>query len=197
MKVCIGLVVLAAMIGLAPACVQASHAAGSPRCDTTLEPTLEEELPEDVTAFADGTPIAGEGVLWLLINRPSFRTAFDIDDDQWVLAKVVWFRRQAGTIDIVERRSGSSQRVTVELSRGGYGETGFLPSHLSFPRAGCWRVSARLHDSGVRFDVRVPAGLQAVCDDIARQGDELSGIPIEENLDRAGALEAAADEKGC
>jgi len=193
----IGLVVFAAMLGLVPESVQASGVAVPPRCDTTLEPVVEENLPDDVAAFADGAPIIGEGALYLLVNRAQFDPHFDAESDQWMLRKVVWFRRQTGTIDIVEQRSGSSLRVTDQFSGDGYGNTGFLPSHLSFPRGGCWRVTATLAGSSVEFQVRVPKGRQAICDDLAEQLSELRAISNETSSDYESTLEAASDEKDC
>lgn len=169
---------------------------GAQRCESAPQP-VPEGLPDDVAAFAGETPIVGEGALWLLLNRTAFTTVFDVEADQWALRKVVWYRRRAGVIEIVERRAGTSQRVTDEIPADGYGATGFRPSSLSFPRGGCWRVTARLHGSEVRFDVRVPSGLRAVCDDITQQVGELRAIPIAENLARAGDLESTLAEKGC
>ena len=174
-----------------------AHLEGARRCASAPPPVPAAGLPDDVAAFAEGAPIVGEGALWLLVNRRAFTTVFDVEADQWTLRKVVWFRRRVGVIAIIERRAGTSQRVADELPADGYGETGFLPSSLRFPRGGCWRVTARLRGSGVRFDVRVPSGLRAVCDDITKQVGELRAIPISENLARAGDLEATLVEKGC
>jgi len=173
------------------------HLEGARRCEPAPRPVSADRLPGDVAAFADGAPIAGEGALWLLVNRRAFTPVFDVEGDQWALRKVVWYRRRGGVIAIIERRAGATQRVADELPADGYGETGFRPSSLRFPRGGCWHVTARLHDSEVRFDVRVPTGLRAVCDDITQQVRELRAIPIAENLARAGDLEAMLAERGC
>lgn len=186
-----------AVLGLACASTSAS-AARDATCDTTIESTRSEDVPTDVADFAHGTPVFGEGSLWLVINRPGpeFVPGFDVETDQWMLRKVVWYPRDMGAIEIVEQRVGSSRRVTMELTGDSYvnGFT-FRPTHLVFPRGGCWRVTATLGVSKVRFHVRVPTGREAICHDLARQVRD-----ARETLDNEGyarSLEAAALERAC
>jgi hypothetical protein len=197
-KTFVGFAAVVVMVGLVPA-DGVSRAARSPRCDTTLEPTPNADLPDDVAAFAQGTPIVGDGDLWLLLNRPSeLDLAFDLELDQWELRKVVLYPRVPGPIEIVERRLGSARRITTSLEDDSFanGFT-FRVTSFGFPRGGCWRITASLGDSRVRFHVRVPRERQPICDDLAEQLDGLRAIPNEANVVQAQKVEAALDDKGC
>ena len=72
-----------------------------------------------------------------------------------------------------------------------------VPSHLTFSGGGCWKVTARLGASTIRFTVQIPRGRAAVCASLTEQLDSLRSIPIDENLATAERFEAAARATGC
>ena len=168
-----------------PVAATSVDAVAAPRtraCDTAIAFVPPHQVPADVAEFAGPEPVTGEDPLWLVVNTARQVPVFDVDRDEWILPKVVWYRRAAGRIEVELRHARQGSSRTVEISADGYGETGFRPSSLHFPKGGCWRVIARLGDAEVRFRVRVPPGRAAICADIARQQDALRAVVNDENI---------------
>jgi len=66
--------------------------------------------------------------------------------------KFPWMRGVRGTLKITGRRlDGAAGPIRLEANDN-YGEIGFQPSYLIFPKPGCWEVSAQV---GERADSRI------------------------------------------
>ena len=66
-----------------------------------------------------------------------------VNPDGSIYAKLGWWRGVPGVISITGRRlDRSAPPLRVSLHRASYPATGFIPSGLTFPTIGCWRVIA-------------------------------------------------------
>jgi hypothetical protein len=72
--------------------------------------------------------------------------------------KFPWMRGVRGTVKITGRRlDGAAGPIRLEANDN-YGEIGFQPSYLIFPKPGCWEVSAQVGeraDSKITFVTKV------------------------------------------
>jgi hypothetical protein len=104
----------------------ADHSFGTPLLSTWL-------WPDGTIVFKPGGPgfVTGAGALGM---------------------KFPWMRGVRGTLTITGRRlDGAAGPIRLEANDN-YGEIGFQPSYLIFPRPGCWEVSAQV---GERADSRI------------------------------------------
>jgi hypothetical protein len=66
-----------------------------------------------------------------------------INPDGSISAKLGWWRGVRGAFSIAGRRlDRTAPPLRVSLHRAGYPLIGFIPSGLTFPTSGCWRVTA-------------------------------------------------------
>lgn len=85
--------------------------ATSARCDTAIEPTPADEVPQEVCdEFGIDSSVLGSGDLWVLVTSAERAPVFDLDDDRWVLARL-------SGIDGV--RVGSTFRVIAGMALAG------------------------------------------------------------------------------
>jgi hypothetical protein len=80
-----------------------------------------------------------------------------INPDGSIRAKLGWWRGVPGDLAISGRRldaHASPLRTEVGASAS-YGKTGFIPSILTFPTVGCWRVVGRQAGASLVFVVKV------------------------------------------
>ena len=78
-----------------------------------------------------------------------------IKRDGSIWAKVGWWRGIAGEPAIRGRRLDRRAPPLRADVPAGYGSRGFLPSGLTFPTVGCWRVVGELGPARLTFVVRV------------------------------------------
>jgi hypothetical protein len=66
-----------------------------------------------------------------------------VNPDGSIYAKLGWWRGVPGAFSITGRRlDRSAPPLRVSLHRASYPTIGFIPSGLTFPTSGCWRVTA-------------------------------------------------------
>ena len=104
----------------------ADHSFGTPLLSTWL-------WPDGTIVFKPGGPgfVTGDGALGM---------------------KFPWMRGVRGTVKLTGRRlDGAAGPIRLEANDN-YGEIGFQPSYVIFPKPGCWEVSAQV---GERADSRI------------------------------------------
>jgi len=80
----------------------------------------------------------------------------EINPDGSIVAKLGWWRGVAGTLSIKGRRiDAPAPPLRVELHLASYPEKGFIPSTLTFPTVGCWRVVGSQGGASLVFVVKV------------------------------------------
>ena len=65
--------------------------------------------------------------------------------------KFPWWREVTGELKITGRRLDAQAPPTTAYIPGGYGETGFQATGITFPTAGCWEVTGRAGDATLTF----------------------------------------------
>jgi hypothetical protein len=87
---------------------------------------------------------------------PSGGAVAIVNPDGSIYAKLGWWRGVPGTFSITGRRLGrAAPALRVSLHTASYPTIGFIPSGLTFPTTGCWRVTARQGVGRLSFVVRV------------------------------------------
>jgi hypothetical protein len=76
-------------------------------------------------------------------------------DDGSIWLKLGWWRGLAGKLVITGHRLDHPAPPLRAEVPDGYGPRGFVPSGLTFPTVGCWRVQSRLGPARLAFVVRV------------------------------------------
>jgi hypothetical protein len=77
-----------------------------------------------------------------------------VSSDGSLLMKWPWWRGVRGPL-MVGGRDIAGTNVSVKAAILPHGETGFQPSALVFPGAGCWEVTGRVAEVSLTFVVRV------------------------------------------
>ena len=119
--------------------------------------------------FAHGSAVVGERALWAIVLSLKRAPVFEPEAGVWQVRKVVWYRGAAGALDVRGQRREGEGEFVFDAHPDSYPVPGFLPSHLNFSKGGCWHVSARLGDSQLSFDVRIPTGRRAICASLVEQ----------------------------
>lgn len=147
---------LTAATGGRAASAAAAGRARPPRCS---EPPVvgARRLPQAVRAWAHGAPVFGSGSLWGA-RFPLDNGPVALVDGTYEIPKLPWYVvPPGGKPSITGRRRDGQGTFTadanVAVDRGG----SFAVSSLQFSTAGCWQVTARYHDTVLRFTVDVPA----------------------------------------
>jgi hypothetical protein len=87
---------------------------------------------------------------------PSGGAVAIVNPDGSIYAKLGWWRGVPGTFSITGRRIDRSvPPLRTLLHTASYPMMGFIPSGLTFPTVGCWRVTARQGIGRLSFVVRV------------------------------------------
>ncbi len=150
--------VLAAILGG----IGGTTALAAARCPVTL-PTLETrpDAGFKADAFNHGNAKLRAHLNWsdgiLRAGRlPGGGFVAVVNPDGSVYAKVGWWRGVRGRFRIAGRRlDRSAPPLRVSLHLDSYPTIGFIPSGLTFPTVGCWRVTATQGSGRLVFVVRV------------------------------------------
>ncbi len=87
---------------------------------------------------------------------PSGGAAGIVNPDGSIYTKLGWWRGVSGTFAITGvRLDRAAPPLRVSLHTASYPTIGFIPSGLTFPTIGCWRVTARQGIGSLSFVVRV------------------------------------------
>jgi hypothetical protein len=88
---------------------------------------------------------------------PNGGSMADIEPDGSITTKMGWWRGLQGRLVISGRRlDKKATPLKADLpSLNSYGPTGFIPSGLTFPTTGCWRVSGKLGRARLNFILSV------------------------------------------
>lgn len=86
---------------------------------------------------------------------PNGGTMATINADGSMRAKVAWWRGVRGKLAISGRRLYASAPPLLTYVPSGYGPVGVVPSALTFPTVGCWRVVGKAGRARLTFVVRV------------------------------------------
>ncbi len=79
-----------------------------------------------------------------------------INGDGSIYAKVGWWRGVPGNLVVSGRRlDRSAPPLRAGVPNGSYGNEGFIPSALTFPTVGCWRVIGKQGGASLTFVVKV------------------------------------------
>jgi hypothetical protein len=151
--------VFAAMLALSAATEPATPAA---RCPVTLP-----NLTKDPDAgFGPGAFNYGNAGIRAHLNwsdgvlragpLPGGGAVAIVNPDGSIFAKLGWWRGVRGRFTITGRRlDHPAPPLRVSLHRESYPTIGFIPSGLTFPTTGCWRVTARQGVGRLAFVVKV------------------------------------------
>jgi hypothetical protein len=78
-----------------------------------------------------------------------------VEPDGSIVAKLGWWRGKSGRLKIDGRRldrAAPGLRADIPCC---YGPSGFQATGVTFPTTGCWRVTGRVGDASLTFDVSV------------------------------------------
>jgi hypothetical protein len=78
-----------------------------------------------------------------------------VNDDGSIYAKQGWWRGVRGKLRVTGRRlDGFARPLRVDVPDG-YGPKGFNPAGLTFPTAGCWKVTGKVGSAQLSYVVKV------------------------------------------
>jgi hypothetical protein len=122
-------------------------------CRPSISTVPSARVPSDVSAWANGAAVVGNGALWTL------RTAIDApesrDQGSWLL-KFPWFTRPFGLPDVTARRLDGPGTFSAQVDQAIDSRGAWVVSGLSFSEPGCWEVSGHYNHSTLRFRVHIP-----------------------------------------
>lgn len=108
-------------------------------------------LPPDVAAR--GADWVGSGDLYAAVQTPDYGGYLAERGDYRF--KLVWLRRVPGEIQVSARQLDGDGRLRAVVPESTQPLTGPLPTLITFPEAGCWRVTGRLGQSSAEVVVAV------------------------------------------
>jgi hypothetical protein len=110
------------------------------------------EVPPDVTRWAGDRRVIGEGSLW---TARSLTRATPVHDGAGWRVKIGWYVRPPGPDasppSLAARRLDGPGRATGEVGAATDAHGTWFASTITFPRTGCWQVTARHGDDVIRF----------------------------------------------
>ena len=137
--------------------ISSSTAAGcvvtTARAGTTPPSVIQPAAPQPVPWI---TSFVGNQALW--VGLPADSTLHsDGPGPPPFMVKFPWWRLKTGQLTITARRlDGPSTGFSASPGNvGAYGDSGFDPSNLTFPAAGCWKITGKVHGGSLSFTLRV------------------------------------------
>jgi hypothetical protein len=102
------------------------------------------------------TSFAGNQVLWVGLPADSTLHSDTLRPPPFMV-KFPWWRLKTGQLTITARRlDGPGAGFDAKPgSVYAYGDTGFVPSELSFPLPGCWKITGSVHGGSLSITLRV------------------------------------------
>lgn len=148
---------------LGAGCARASSDAATFRCSPTKPPPRHGQPPAPFSAasFNYGSKLLRanlpDGGHLIAGKLPGGGVMAQIEPDGSITTKLGWWRGLRGRLVITGHRlDKSAAPLKADLPPlSSYGATGFIPSSLTFPTTGCWRVSATLPGARLSFDLLV------------------------------------------
>ncbi len=135
--------------------------AAARRCPVTI-PTGEEQPSFGPSGFNYGSTRLRVELYWPHGNLtagklPDGGYMATISRDGSISAKVGWWRGTPGQLVVrgwrLDARAAPLRADVRTVAE--YGPTGFVPSGVTFPTTGCWRVVGKLRNASLSFVVRV------------------------------------------
>jgi hypothetical protein len=153
------------LLGLSLAACSSNRAAGNatkptpvsstapPGCMTSSNPVPVADVPADVTEWASGKPVLGQGALWTV--RSAVGLPGRHDGTGWHL-KFPWYTRPPnGLPQIAGHRLHGSGTFHFDANRAFAANGAFVTSTLNFSASGCWEITGRYGGSTLRFAVDI------------------------------------------
>jgi hypothetical protein len=160
-----GLLIAPALIVALAASLVSTHSAPASRSADTCPVTISTRIPPPNAGFtAAGFNYGGrylraslgwpDGVL-SAGRLPDGGYMATINADGSIRMKVGWWRGLRGTLLITGRRLDKPAPPLRADVPTGYGDFGFIPSGLTFPTVGCWKVVGKLQHARLAWVVKV------------------------------------------
>jgi hypothetical protein len=97
-----------------------------------------------------GAEFHGNGSIWVGTWHSNV-VVWPADPDGSITTKFGWWRGVAGKLRIEGHRLDGPDPPLVGHVPGGYGESGFQSSGITFPATGCWQVTGRVGEASLTF----------------------------------------------
>jgi hypothetical protein len=110
-------------------------------------------VPSDVTRWAQGAPVIGEGSLWTTRSATEVPPVFQ--DGSWHL-KFPWYLRPPGLPSITGHRIDGLGVFHADASQAVDVNGTWVASYLQFSSVGCWEVTGRYRSSTITIQIAVP-----------------------------------------
>lgn len=113
----------------------------------------DKSLPKTIRNLRETSPGIwfGRKNLWVILPKSSW---VRLSSDGTYELKMGWYRLRKGEFRLRGELVGGNATATTNIP-GGYPETGFQPTGISFPVGGCWKVTGTLSTSSVSFLVQI------------------------------------------
>jgi hypothetical protein len=112
-------------------------------CSVT-RPGPDSTPPSSIDARLEPVPWAdhwfGNASVWTRLPKTGVVPAFR--DEVGLATKFPWWRLQPGTLTVTGTPETATGNLMADFPASGYGNTGFIPSALTFSSEGCWEVRA-------------------------------------------------------
>jgi len=139
--------------------------------------------------------IIGRDPLWVFEATVRLGAGYDVFTEEWG-AKFPWLRTKAGHLRVKGRRLDGPGTFDVGMQQSAYPRTGFLPSSLRFSNGGCWKVTAKLRNTTIRFYMAFSSSATAICEELRWQLDNLV-VDIPENQEYNAKLYQEVAARNC
>lgn len=110
----------------------------------------------------------GNQVIWVMLpirGRLPAQTNPAPRSRERLFTKFPWYATRSGQLRVTAQRLDGAGRFQAQLgsTAQGYGPPGFVPSGLYWSSPGCWRLTAKLAGSSLRFTVGCLASNKPAC----------------------------------
>ena len=141
--------------------------------------------------------IIGHDPMWVFDATVRLGAGYDVFAEEWT-AKFPWLRTKAGRLRVKGHRVDGPGTFAVEMQQSAYPRTGFLPSGFRFSNGGCWKVTAKLRRTTIRFYMAFSSGPEDLCDELRSQVDNVKNAQdLPENAEYVARLNEVLDARNC